>query len=64
LFSALLRSILTNLLDETILSMDAIRAWTKSDDPAELEGRGVALKSINQIITWLEEPDDSPEEGS
>lgn len=62
-FAVLLRSILTNLLEESVLSKDAIRAWIKSEDPSEQGGRGVALKSINQFITWLEEPDDSPEEG-
>ncbi|XP_065337043.1 eukaryotic translation initiation factor 4 gamma 1 isoform X6 [Cloeon dipterum] len=60
----LLRTILTLLLEEMILSKDAIRAWINSDDAAEQEGRGVALKSIHQFITWLEEPEESGEEGS
>lgn len=56
--SGLLPSILNSLLEESVLSRDSIQAWAKSQDPAEAEGRGVALKSINQFLTWLEEPDD------
>jgi translation initiation factor 4G len=37
-------------------------AWESCDDPAELEGKGVAIKSTTQFFTWLKEADDDDED--
>jgi translation initiation factor 4G len=39
-------------------------AWEKCDDPAEAEGKGVAIKSTTQFFTWLKEADDEDEDDS
>ena len=31
------------------------QSWEKNDDPAEQEGKGVAIKSCTQFFTWLKE---------
>ena len=32
-----------------------LQSWEKNDDPAEQEGKGVAIKSCTQFFTWLKE---------
>ncbi|XP_013777285.1 eukaryotic translation initiation factor 4 gamma 3-like [Limulus polyphemus] len=51
----LLREIFDVMYDEDLISDDAFTQWQKSDDPAEKEGKGVALKSVTSFFTWLEE---------
>ncbi|KAH6934714.1 hypothetical protein HPB50_027425 [Hyalomma asiaticum] len=49
--------------DCDLISEDAFHRWSKSDDLAEQEGKGVAMKSTTSFFTWLAETDaDSNEE--
>ena len=41
------------MYDYDVISEESFLSWEKNDDPAELEGKGVALKSCNQFFTWL-----------
>lgn len=54
----LLHSILQIFYDHDAISADGCQLWMKNSDPAEQEGKGVALKSCVQLITWMSEPDD------
>ena len=38
-----------------VISEEAFLKWENSDDPKELEGKGVVLKSVTQFLTWLKE---------
>ncbi|XP_013779883.1 eukaryotic translation initiation factor 4 gamma 3-like [Limulus polyphemus] len=58
----LLRLIFDALYDEDLISDDAFTQWQKSDDPAEKEGKGVALKSVMSFFTWLEEAEQESED--
>ncbi|KAK3083396.1 hypothetical protein FSP39_021694 [Pinctada imbricata] len=53
-----LRTCFDNLFDEDIISEDAFYQWEKSTDPAEQEGKGVAMKQVCQFFQWLREPAD------
>ena len=41
------------------ISEEAFLKWESSVDPAEVEGRGVTVKSTLQFFTWLKETDDN-----
>ncbi|XP_064459583.1 eukaryotic translation initiation factor 4 gamma 3-like isoform X2 [Ornithodoros turicata] len=41
--------------DCELISDDAFTQWQQSEDPAEQEGKGVALKSATSFFTWLGE---------
>jgi len=51
----LLHTMFEKLYDDEIISEDAFFLWEKNDDPSEQEGKGVALKSCTQFLTWLRE---------
>ncbi|XP_076087139.1 eukaryotic translation initiation factor 4 gamma 3-like isoform X1 [Mytilus galloprovincialis] len=53
-----LRTLFDTLYDEDIISEDAFNQWEASKDPAEQEGKGVAMKQVVQFFTWLREADD------
>ena len=53
-----LRTLFDTLYDEDIISEDAFNQWETSKDPAEQEGKGVAMKQVVQFFTWLREADD------
>ncbi|KAK3105045.1 hypothetical protein FSP39_015996 [Pinctada imbricata] len=53
-----LRTLFDTLYDEDIISEDAFNQWEKSTDPAEQEGKGVAMKQVVQFFTWLREAED------
>lgn len=55
---SVLRSIFNFLFDEDVISEEAFKKWAKSDDPAEQEGKGVALKQVVQFFTSLENYND------
>ncbi len=40
------------------MSEESLFAWEASGDAAELEGRGVAIKSTMKFFTWLREAED------
>ncbi|XP_076315206.1 eukaryotic translation initiation factor 4 gamma 1-like isoform X2 [Tachypleus tridentatus] len=44
--------------DLDLLSDEAYSRWEQSTDPAEQEGKGVALKSVVPFFTWLKEAED------
>lgn len=54
----LLHSIFEKMYDEDILSEEALILWEKNEDPAEQEGKGVALKSTTQFFIWLKEAEE------
>lgn len=41
--------------DCDLISEDAFQQWAESPDPAEQEGKGVALKSTTSFFAWLGE---------
>ncbi|XP_067140206.1 eukaryotic translation initiation factor 4 gamma 3-like isoform X2 [Centruroides vittatus] len=59
----LLINIFQFLDDQDIISDEAFIQWEQSTDPAEQEGKGVALKSVTSFMLWIrEQEDDSIEE--
>ncbi|XP_062871620.1 eukaryotic translation initiation factor 4 gamma 3 isoform X3 [Trichomycterus rosablanca] len=58
----LLRMFFDCLYDEDVISEDAFYKWETSKDPAELQGKGVALKSVTAFFTWLREAEEESED--
>uniref|UniRef100_A0A8C2Z5D4 Eukaryotic translation initiation factor 4 gamma 3 n=1 Tax=Cyclopterus lumpus TaxID=8103 RepID=A0A8C2Z5D4_CYCLU len=58
----LLRMFFDCLYDEDVISEDAFYKWETSKDPAEQEGKGVALKSVTAFFTWLREAEEESED--
>ncbi|XP_016076042.1 PREDICTED: eukaryotic translation initiation factor 4 gamma 1 isoform X3 [Miniopterus natalensis] len=54
----LLRMFFDALYDEDVLKEDAFYSWESSKDPAEQQGKGVALKSVTGFFKWLREGDE------
>lgn len=54
----LLRSFFDTLYDEDVLKEDAFYSWESSKDPAEQQGKGVALKSVTTFFKWLRETEE------
>ncbi|XP_075426967.1 eukaryotic translation initiation factor 4 gamma 1 isoform X2 [Ascaphus truei] len=54
----LLRMFFDALYDEDVVKEEAFYKWETSKDPAEQQGKGVALKSVTAFFTWLREADD------
>lgn len=50
------------LYDEDVISEDAFYRWETSKDPAEQQGKGVALKSVTAFFTWLREAEEESED--
>lgn len=50
------------LYDEDVISEDAFYKWETSKDPAEQQGKGVALKSVTAFFTWLREAEEESED--
>lgn len=59
LLSGVLRTLFDTLYDEDIISEDAFNHWEKNTDPAEQEGKGVAMKQVVQFFTWLREAEEA-----
>ncbi len=60
----LLHQIFETLYDSDVLSEDAFEAWGKCDNPAEQEGKGVAMKSTTQFFTWMREAEEEDEDAA
>lgn len=58
----LLRMFFDCLYDEEVISEDAFYKWESSKDPAEQNGKGVALKSVTEFFTWLREAEEESED--
>ncbi|XP_058265223.1 eukaryotic translation initiation factor 4 gamma 3 isoform X4 [Hemibagrus wyckioides] len=58
----LLRMFFDVLYDEDVISEDAFYKWESSKDPAEQQGKGVALKSVTAFFTWLREAEEESED--
>ncbi|XP_061456767.1 eukaryotic translation initiation factor 4 gamma 3 isoform X4 [Rhineura floridana] len=58
----LLRMFFDCLYDEEVISEDAFYKWEGSKDPAEQNGKGVALKSVTAFFTWLREAEEESED--
>uniref|UniRef100_A0A3B4Y9W4 Eukaryotic translation initiation factor 4 gamma 3 n=1 Tax=Seriola lalandi dorsalis TaxID=1841481 RepID=A0A3B4Y9W4_SERLL len=58
----LLRMFFDCLYDEDVISEDAFYRWETSKDPAEQQGKGVALKSVTAFFTWLREAEEESED--
>ncbi|GJQ70481.1 putative RNA binding protein [Trypoxylus dichotomus] len=54
----ILLSICGSLYDDGIFSHDCFVKWEISDNPAEQEGKGVALKQLTSFFTQLKEADE------
>lgn len=54
----LLRMFFDTLYDEDMIKEEAFYKWESSKDPAEQQGKGVALKSVTAFFTWLREAED------
>lgn len=54
----LLRMFFDTLYDEDVIKEEAFYKWESSKDPAEMQGKGVALKSVTAFFTWLREAED------
>ncbi|XP_076817515.1 eukaryotic translation initiation factor 4 gamma 3-like isoform X2 [Clavelina lepadiformis] len=48
-----LKLLFDSLYDDDVISEQTFFKWEKEEDPAESEGRGVALLSVNPFFTWL-----------
>ncbi|XP_061639179.1 eukaryotic translation initiation factor 4 gamma 1-like isoform X4 [Phyllopteryx taeniolatus] len=55
----LLRMFFDTLYDEEVIKDDAFFKWESCKDPAEQQGKGVALKSVTGFFTWLRQADES-----
>uniref|UniRef100_A0A3Q2ZGZ8 Eukaryotic translation initiation factor 4 gamma 1 n=1 Tax=Hippocampus comes TaxID=109280 RepID=A0A3Q2ZGZ8_HIPCM len=55
----LLRMFFDTLYDEEVIKDDAFYKWESCKDPAEQQGKGVALKSVTGFFTWLRQADES-----
>ncbi|RZC05037.1 eukaryotic translation initiation factor 4 gamma 3-like, partial [Asbolus verrucosus] len=51
----LLLNICNQLYEDAIISQESFIAWESSEDPAEQEGKGVALKQLTSFFTQLKE---------
>ncbi|XP_033978129.1 eukaryotic translation initiation factor 4 gamma 1 isoform X2 [Trematomus bernacchii] len=51
----LLRMFFDSLYDEDVIKEEAFYKWESSKDPAEQQGKGVALKSVTAFFTWIRE---------
>ncbi|XP_035277495.1 eukaryotic translation initiation factor 4 gamma 1a isoform X2 [Anguilla anguilla] len=54
----LLRMFFDTLYDEDVIKEEAFYRWESSKDPAEQQGKGVALKSVIAFFTWLREAEE------
>ncbi|KAJ8357843.1 hypothetical protein SKAU_G00206370 [Synaphobranchus kaupii] len=54
----LLRMFFDMLYDEDVIKEEAFYKWESSKDPAEQQGKGVALKSVTAFFTWLREAEE------
>ena len=60
-FSELLHQIFECLYQADVITYEGFEQWEQSKDPAEQEGKGVAIKSTTQFFTWLREVDPDEE---
>ena len=59
LLSELLIEIFEALHEEDLVSQDSFIAWEQCKDPAQQEGKGVAIKSTIPFFNLLKEDDES-----
>lgn len=57
----LLHQIFECLYQADVITYEGFEQWEISKDPAEQEGKGVAIKSTTQFFTWLREADPDDE---
>ena len=60
--SDVLRIMFEILYDEDVILEEAYFNWEKSEDSAEQEGKGVALKQVVAFLNWLHEAEDDDDE--
>ncbi|KAM7395507.1 hypothetical protein PAMA_006993 [Pampus argenteus] len=58
----LLRMFFDCLYDEDLIEEEAFFKWEMSRDPAEQQGKGVALKSVTAFFTWLRDAEEDSDE--
>lgn len=56
--SNLLRMFFDCLYDEDIIRDEVFFKWESCKDPAEMLGKGVALKSVTAFFSWLREAEE------
>lgn len=57
-----LRIMFEILYDEDVILEEAYFNWEKSEDSAEQEGKGVALKLVMAFLNWLHEAEDDDDD--
>lgn len=57
MYKGLIQGIFEALYDSNVVSEEGFESWVASDDPAERDGKAVAMKSITSFLTWLKEAD-------
>uniref|UniRef100_A0A8C2SBD6 Eukaryotic translation initiation factor 4 gamma 3 n=1 Tax=Capra hircus TaxID=9925 RepID=A0A8C2SBD6_CAPHI len=57
-----LQASIVKLDQPEVISEDAFYKWESSKDPAEQNGKGVALKSVTAFFTWLREAEEESED--
>ncbi|XP_063074858.1 eukaryotic translation initiation factor 4 gamma 1a isoform X2 [Engraulis encrasicolus] len=60
----LLRMFFDTLYDEDVIKEEAFYKWETCKDPAEQQGKGVALKSVTAFFTWLREAEEESDNNS
>ncbi|KAF5287745.1 hypothetical protein FQA39_LY15765 [Lamprigera yunnana] len=60
----LLLQIFNKLYEENIFSHESFLSWEMSNDPAEQEGKGVAIKQLTSFFTQLKEADEDSSSSS
>ena len=63
-FSELLQQIFEDLYESEVISEEGFEAWESCSNPAEQEGKGVAIKSTTQFFVWLRTADEEEEDKS
>ncbi len=58
----MLQSTFENLFDEDIVSEEAFYEWERSNDPAEMEGKGVAINETKGFFKWLKDASEEDDE--
>ncbi|GBM60298.1 Eukaryotic translation initiation factor 4 gamma 3 [Araneus ventricosus] len=60
--SGLLHQIFDVLYDDDVISDESFKEWEESDDPNEVEGKGVAVHSVKSFFTWLRDTEEETDE--
>ena len=67
LFPLFITEMLTNiffcLYNNDVISEQGFEAWLACEEPADQQGKGVAIKSTSQFFLWMREKEEDDEIG-